>query len=233
MSNSAGTQSSREEEIAFLAMEDVLGVEIHLADAGAGDKQPDGAWEYSNGCRGIVEITSPPATELMREWAAAKRDGRPQSESGTTDTRFGELAEVCTEMLAADWAQDNIEKLMTQPADERHLFLFARSYDVGHYFYRLTDSYEDAPPEQIEDLMLPDGISDVWFRGRASRVRGQTLGPWNLWLARFQAGVGWHRYVVSIEEQHLPSPNPGLADDIKVPAGWRRPKGRRNPFAGA
>ena len=109
-------------------------------------------------------------------------------------------------MLARISAQDNIEKLMTQPADERHLFLFARSHDVGRYFYRLTDSYGDAPLEQVEDLMLPDGITDVWFRGRARRDRGRLLGSWEFWLARFQAGVGWRRYVVSIEEQHLPSP---------------------------
>jgi hypothetical protein len=44
-------------------MEQVLSVEITLADAGAGNKQPDGAWVYPDGQgrRGIVEITSPPA----------------------------------------------------------------------------------------------------------------------------------------------------------------------------
>lgn len=34
MGNAAGAKASREEEIAFLAMEEVLGVEIELADAG-------------------------------------------------------------------------------------------------------------------------------------------------------------------------------------------------------
>lgn len=209
-------------------MEDVLRVEIYLADAGGGNKQPDGAWTYPGGRRGIVEITSPPATNLLKEHAAAKREGRPQSESGSVDTRFGELAEVCAEMLAEDWAKENIEKLIAQPADERHLFLFARGHDVGHYFYRLTDSYENAPPEHVDDLVLPAGVSDVWFRGRARRDRAQPLGPWELWLARFEAGVGWHRYIVRIEEQHLPSPNAGIADDV-APAGWRQPKDRSVP----
>lgn len=162
----------------------------------------------------------------MSEWAAAKREGRAQSEGGSVPTRIGELAQVCTEMLAEDWAKENFEKLLAQRAHERHLFLFARGHDVGHYFYRLSDSYDDgAASEHVEDLVVPDGISDVWFRGRARRDPSEPLGPTEVWLARFQAGSGWHRYVVNVEEQLLPSPNAGIADD-RVPEGWRRPKNR-------
>lgn len=227
MSNEAGAKASREEEIAFLAMEQVLGVEIKLADSGAGDKKPDGSWVYPGQERqGIVEITSPPATSLMSEWARAKKAGQPQTEGGSIPLRLNELAQVCTEMLAEDWASENFDKLLAQPADERHLFLFARGHkEGGHYFYRLSDSYDDGTAEHVDDLVLPQGISDVWFRGRARRARSQPLGPTELWLARFQAGSGWHRYVVRIEEQHLPSPNPGIADD-RVPEGWRLPKDR-------
>ena len=67
----------------------------------------------------------------MKEWAAAKREGRPQSESGSVPTRFGELAQVCTEMLATDWSRANFDKLVAQPADERHLFLFGRGHDCA------------------------------------------------------------------------------------------------------
>lgn len=225
VSNAAGAKASREEEIAFLAMEQVLSVEIVLADAAGGNKQPDGAWKLLDGRRGIVEITSPPAADLMREWAAAKRERRPQTESGSVAARLGELAQVCTELLAADWAQENLEKLLAQPADERHLFLFARSHSEGGYFYRLSDTYDDNPGEPVDDLVLPDGITDVWFRGRARRDPENRQGSTEVWLARFQAGVGWHRYVVNVEEQHLPSPNPGIADDV-VPDGWRQPKNR-------
>ena len=229
MSNAAGAQAKREEEIAFLAMEQVLGNEIELADAGAGNKKPDGSWAYSSddgqARRGIVEVTSPPATDLMRTWAVAKREGQPQSESGSIPTRFGELAQVCTELLAENWAKDNLDKLLAEAADERHLFLFARGHDAGHYFYRLSDSYDDGTVEPVDDLVLPEGISDVWFRGRSQRDGDQPLGATKLWLARFQASSGWHRYVVSIEEQHLPSPNPSIAND-SVPEGWRRPKDR-------
>lgn len=233
MSNAAGAQANREEEIAFLAMEEVLGVDIRLADAGAGNKMPDGTWLYPDGRgrRGIVEITSPPAAVLMKEWAAAKREGRPQSESGAVPRRSGELAHVCTEMLATDWARENLDKLVAQPADERHLFLFGRSHDVEHYFYRLSDTYDDAPAEHVEDLELPEGISDVWFRGRARRDPEDRQGSTKVWLARFQAGVGWHRYVVNIEEQHLPSPNAGIVDD-PVTSGWREPKDRSVTPAG-
>jgi hypothetical protein len=227
MSNEAGTKASREEEIAFLAMEQVLGVDIKLADSGAGDRMPDGSWSYpGHGRKGIVEITSPPAKRLMKRWARAKQDGQPQTEGGSIPLRLNELAQVCTEMLAEDWATENLDKLLAHPADERHLFLFARGHmDGGHYFYRLSDSYDDGAVEYVEDLVLPQGISDVWFRGRARRERHQPLGTTELWLARFQAAAGWHRYVVRIEEQHLPAPNPGVADD-PVPEGWRLPKDR-------
>jgi len=226
VSNVIGKKPSREEEIAFLAMEQVLGVEIKLADAGAGDKKPDGAWVYRDGRRGIVEITSPPAERLMSEWALAKKEGRRQTESGSIPLRWNELAQVCSEQLAEDWALQNIEKLLAESADERHLFLFARSYKDANYFYRLSDSYDDGAVEHVDDLVLPQGISDVWFSGQARRDPDQPLGAMELWLARFQQGVGWHRYVVQIEEQHLPSPNPGIADD-PVPGDWRRPKDRR------
>jgi hypothetical protein len=144
MSNVPGAKASREEEIAFLALEQVLEVEIKLADAGAGDKKPDGSWVYPDGQerQGIVEITSPPATSLMGEWARAKKAGQPQTEGGSIPLRLNELAQVCSEMLAEDWARENFDKLLAQSADERHLFLFARGHkEGGHYFYRLSDSY--------------------------------------------------------------------------------------------
>lgn len=224
MSNAAGAKATREEEIAFLIMEAILGVDIHLADAGAGNKKPDGAWmsaeEHER--RGIVEITSPPDQELLRKWAHAKRDGRPQSEGGSISLRLNELDQVCTELLAEDWAQDNIAKLLAEPADERHLFLHGRSYRVQSYFYRLSDEYRDGKTEPLGDIVLPEGLSSVWFRGRALRVE-----PWatRVWVARFQTGSGWHRYTVDFDERQLPSPNPGIADD-KVPAEFRSPKDR-------
>ena len=226
MSNGASAKARREEEIAFLAMEQVLGVDIRLADADGGDKKPDGSWVSDDGrIRCNVEITSPPASPLMAEWARAKKEGRPQTESGSIPLRLNELADVCAELLATDWALENIEKLQAQQADERHLFLFGRGHDVQHYFYRLSDSHEDGSMEPVEDLLLPVGISDVWFRGQARRESGQLLGPTRVWLARYQAGAGWQRYVVEIEEQDLPSPAASIADD-PVPAEMRHPKDR-------
>lgn len=225
MSNKAGVKARREEEIAFLAMESVLGVDIRLADSGGGDKMPDGEWVSDGGqTRGIVEITSPPATHLLAEWARAKKEGRPQTESGSIPVRLCELAEVCTELLGQDWALENIEKLQATQADERHLFLFGRSYNVQNYFYRLSDSYDDGSMEPVKDLALPTGISDVWFRGRA-RPKSHPVGTVEVWLARYQAGAGWQRYVVEIEEQDLPSPAAGIAND-RLPAEMRHPKDR-------
>lgn len=224
MSNAAGAKASREEEIAFLIMESVLGVDIRLADAGAGDKKPDGAWADTdqNGRRGIVEVTSPPDKKLLKKWAQAKRDGEPQSESGSIPLRYNELDQFCMELLAADWAQENISKLANEPADERHLFLFGRSHRVQSYFYRLSDEFTDGKTEAVGDLILQENLTSVWFRGRA--MRNQPFDT-RVWVARFQAGSGWHRYVVEMDERRLPSPNAGIADDT-VPAGLRCPKNR-------
>lgn len=191
-------------------MEQVLDVGIWLADAGAGNRKPDGAWTYPDGRQGIAEVTSPPADELMKRWAQAKRDGTPQSESGSIPLHWNELDQVCTEMLESDWAQSNIDKLRAEPADERHLFLFGRSHDHAGYFYRLSDGFEDGRREDVADLVLPAGVTDVWFRGRASRE--ERFGT-KVWVARFRAGSGWQRYVVNIDERELPSPNSSIADD--------------------
>ncbi|WP_344514074.1 hypothetical protein [Dactylosporangium maewongense] len=231
MSNAAGAKATREEEIAFRAMEQVLGIDIKLADAGAGNNMPDGAWVYPDGQerRGIVEVTSPPAAHLMRRWARARKAGLPLTESGSIPLRLNELAQVCDEILAADWARDNIDKLLAQPADERHLFLFGRRHAEEHYFFRLSDLDDDGKPEPVDDLVLPQGISDVWFRGRARLDRDQPpdqLGDTiELRLARFHAESGWHRHVVQIEDRHLPAPNRHITAD-RVPAGWRQPKDR-------
>lgn len=161
MSNAVGARARREEEIAFLMMEQVLGVDIRLMDAGAGNRQPDGCWIRPDGCVGVVEVTSPPDKKLMAEWAHAKRLGAPQSESGSVPLRLGELGQVCAELLAESWARENIDKLLARPADERHFFLFARSQRVGNYFYRLSDLFDGGESEEIDDIVLPTGITDV------------------------------------------------------------------------
>lgn len=67
--------------------------------------------------------------------------------------------------------------------DERHLLLFARQHWNGSYFYRLSDSYEGGIGENVDDLVLPQFISDLWFRGRASRDVSDPLGITQLRLA--------------------------------------------------
>ena len=223
MSNGPGTTTSREEEIAFLVVEAVLGVEIRLADANGGNNTPDGIWEYQGPVakRGVIEVTSPPDTSLMGTWARARRAGAPQSESGSVPVRWNELGEFCTLMLREPWACENVEKLTAYPADERHLFLFGRSNRVGDYFNRLSDTYDGDITEQVDDLVLPEGVTDVWFRGRARRSR-ESHGE-EIRVARFQRSVGWQRHSVLIDEQALPSPS--LSDDTAA-SGSRRPKRR-------
>ncbi|WP_228551291.1 hypothetical protein [Mumia zhuanghuii] len=106
MGNPAGTKASREEEMAFLAIEQVLSIEITMLDAGGSNKVPDGSWTSAGGAGrlGIVEVASSPAIALMKDCAAAKREGKPQFEDASVPARLGELAEVRTELLAEDWA---------------------------------------------------------------------------------------------------------------------------------
>lgn len=224
MSTSAGTGASREAEITFLAMEQVLGVDIWLADAGTGDSMPDGSWSSPDG-QGIVEVTTRPATRQMAVWARAKRAGEPLSENGSVPARLNELADFCMELLETDWAMQNIMKLRAQPAEQRHLFLSARTEDIGDYFNRLSDEYDDGPMESIGEIALPSCTSDVWFQGQAQRCIDNPHRKMSIWIARYQKDTGWQRHVVDIDELALPSPNPGLVDD-RVPAGQREPKHR-------
>lgn len=224
MSNNAETTTSREEEVAFLAMEQALGINIELADAGGGNSMPDGTWSAADG-RGIVEVTSPPAARQPAKRASSRRANEPLSESGVISARTNELAAHLMEELEQDWATENIKKLQAQSVEQRHLYLFARTEIQGSYFYRLSDEYKNGPVEQIANLDLPCGITDVWFQGRAQRDRSDPSGKLELRIARYQSGTGWQRHVVVIDELALPSPNPGLADD-PIPPGQRKPKHR-------
>ncbi|QWW19540.1 hypothetical protein I6B53_10770 [Schaalia sp. 19OD2882] len=225
MSNDRNKRPSRGEEIAFLAMEHVLGVEIKLADAGAGDKMPDGVWVYPDDGdkRAIVEITSPPDTEYMKSCAEAKRTGEHHIESGSITLCPGGLAQALTEILSKDWATENFDKLLAQPADERHLFLSGLSYRNQFYFHLLSEKCDDGI-EQVGDLVLPEGISDVWFAGYSTRHHLQR-DTFDLYFTRFQVSSGWHCHKVLIREQHLPSPEPSMADDW-FPKHLRQPKDR-------
>lgn len=77
MSNQANAQPRREEEIAFISMEQAMGVRICLADIGGGQRKPDGEWVTPDGSRAIVEVTGPDERELIGSWATSKREGRP------------------------------------------------------------------------------------------------------------------------------------------------------------
>lgn len=226
MSNSSLANATREEEIAFLVMERILGVNIELADAGAGAKMPDGRWKPipSEDQHCVVEVTSPPASQLMRERAQAKMAGSSHVETGSYAPRLNEISQVCAEMLATEWATENFDKLLAQPARERHLFLFARRHSDESYFRRLSGGREGTPDEDLQPIHLPHGISDVWFRGQATRVGG-IQGRWLVKVARYQAASGWHSYTVTLQEQELPAPAGGIADDQVEPC-WRRPKDR-------
>lgn len=223
MSNTADARARREEEIAFLIMEDVLGVDIRLADAGGGNSKPDGEWVIPGSKRrGIIEVTAPDERKLLKKWAQQRRDGQYQEESGSMPTRFNQLTEVCNEILSEAWVLPNFKKLKATPADERHLFLFAHGERYGHYFYRLSDTYADEESEPVGELDLPEEIDCVWFRGRANR---ESPDECVVRVARFLRGSGWQRHAVTIQELDLPSPTPSIAGKDRW-ATLRHPKDR-------
>lgn len=120
-------------------------------------------------------------------------------------------------------------KLLASPADERHLFSAYTRRAGGVILHRLSDACGDRQFEPADDLVLPAGLSDVWFRGRAKLTDDPGVAA--LRLARFQVCTGWHRYVVQIRELDLPSPPKSLRDD-PILAGLRRPM-NRNEMSGA
>ncbi|WP_169165211.1 hypothetical protein [Cellulomonas taurus] len=221
MNNPMGKQADRSEEIAFLILEDVLGIRIFLADSNQVDGNVDGRWTH-DGRSGVVEITGPPAEEQMRAFATAERKGEQSLETGSVERHHNRLAEYLSLQLAEPWAAANVAKLNAVDADERHLFLVARTVYDHEYYARLSDTYENGPVERINALALPEGISDVWFEGRAAR--GFTkLDPMTVRVARYNRLAGWSTRDVTLEEQQLPAPK--IVADTAA-AGWRRPRNR-------
>lgn len=223
MSNPARTHARRDEEIAFLIVERVLGVDISLADAGAGNSAVDGAWIYVNGRRAVIEVTSPPDAEHMRDAARAQHAGELFVESGVVRLGPRKLSARLGELLRQEWAFENMRKLAAQDADERHLFLFGRSHRTAYPFYLLSDQYVDAPAEPVSDLALPEGASDVWFLGRAFHAPESLDFHAN--VARFNRDTGWSRHSVELEERLLPVP-PGFVGEDVIDAATRRVKAR-------
>lgn len=219
MNNPVGKKTDRSEEIAFLVVEDVMGVQIYLADANGESGTVDGRWER-NGRVGIVEVTGPPAVEEMSAFAEAERDGIRWMESGSGAVHLGTLAEHLSDELKLTWAVKNVRKLNQVEGDERHLYLIGRTILVQEYYARLSDEYETGPMERIGSLALPDGISDVWFAGRGTRG-GSELSPFTQRVARYNRILGWSCHEILLDEQVLPSPKIG-ADP--APEGWRLPQ---------
>lgn len=223
MNNPVGKKADRVEEIAFLIMEDVLGVRISIADANGTSGTVDGRWERGDGV-GVVEVTGPPAETAMRNYANAIRVGERWLECGSSAAHLGVLAEHLSDELKQPWAAANIDKLKRVDARERHLYLIGRTIPDQEYYARLSDTYDLGPMESIAPLVLPDGISDVWFSGRGAS--GATkLDPFTQWVARYNQSTGWSKCAVTIDEQLLPAPT--LGPDL-APAGWRLPQRDRN-----
>ncbi|QUB99632.1 hypothetical protein [Cellulosimicrobium cellulans] len=217
MNNYTGKKADRSEEIAFLVTEAVLGVRIELADANGTNGSVDGRWRQGDHV-GIIEVTGPPAEVEMRDYAIASRRGEPYMEVGSGDAHLGTLAEYLSAQLEEPWAVANIDKLRRTEADERHLYLIGRTFQVQEYYARLSDTYTGGPIENINRLAIPDEITAIWYPGRATR--GATRdSPTIQWIARFDRSAGWSTHKVEIDERSLPAPPFGKD---RAPAGWRK-----------
>lgn len=151
----------------------------------------------------------------MNDYATAVRKGVRWMESGSGASHLGRLAEYLSDELRQPWAATNIDKLNRIDAQERHLFLIGRTVLIRGYYARLSDTYQAGPIERIAGLVLPEGISDIWFSGRGAR--GATnLHPSTQWVARYNRLAGWSRHAVTIDEQLLPEPAIGRAPTHKT-----------------
>lgn len=219
MSNGPNTSARREEELAFRILETVLQVDIKLADARNENAMPDGQWS-DDSASSIVEVTSPPATKVMRDFATATKKGTIPFESGVVDAHINTLGDYLEELVAKTLSSD-VQKLATVEADERHLFLLPRTSPDAEYFARLSDTYSHGH-EPVRLLSLPSPLTDVWFQGRA--IRGnERLSDFSVRVARFNITHGWTRHDVQITERDLPSPSIG---EDSAPHDWRSPKSR-------
>lgn len=227
MNNPVGKKADRSEEIAFLVMEGVLGVQILLADADGKCGSVDGRWEREDRV-GVVEVTGPPAEEEMRNFAIAEHIGTQWMESGSANAYLGTLHKHLSDELAEPWAVANLDKLRRVDAHERHLYLIGRTVPVQEYYARLSDAYESGPMEEIGPLVLPEGITDVWFAGRGARGASK-LEPVTQWVARYSRIAGWSTHSVTIDERRLPAPRIGRDP---APGGWRLPQRDRTAASG-
>lgn len=210
MSNKVGTQASREEEIAFLCLEKILGVEIFLADSGSGNAQPDGCWKLSDApdSWAYVEITSPECSKKMRELNEQWKKVRAGESTRVTDDGVIEFtglsaAEQISAMLREQWAEGNIKKLKAKEAEECHLYLIGRTIAQD-----LT--FEDFRSLMYEStrIELPDGITDLWLEGLCVSAEKSERGVESfivriLHLNRYD---GCSAHEVLIREEQLPAP---------------------------
>ncbi|WP_326503714.1 hypothetical protein [Rothia nasimurium] len=209
MSNKTGTQTRREEEIAFLAIENILDVDIYLADSGGGNSRPDGEWrDPANDFLNILEVTSPDETELMRNMFIAARDGKNHIESGFLGSDWGMLHENINEMLSEGWVVKNVEKLRMAKADRRHLYLYGRGMKYRDWFNRLCRWEPDFQDEPLLPVDIPKGIDRIWFQaGSAQKEPGAEFTTWVAW---YDPDSGWGYKSIVIDERFLPSPRPNL-----------------------
>lgn len=210
MSNKTGAQASREEEIAFLCLEKILGVEIFLADSGSGNAQPDGCWKLSDApdSWAYVEITSPDCTEVMRNLSIQRKDPTTREfgvvmEEGVFEYGNRSLAQCLSGMLKEEWALPNVKKLKSKQAQERHLYLIGRTIGQDLLFEDFRSLMSES--RRIE---LPDGITDLWLEGLCFSAEKSERGveSFIVRFLRLNRYGGCSAHEVLIREEQLPAP---------------------------
>lgn len=193
MSNAKGKLPRQDEAIAILVLEQVLGVRIEYADAGAGSSSVDGIWRYEDGRRGAVEVTSAEcADEMARRFRAQKSGGR-ECLSGGHDLL--DLSGQISTILQEEWVSPNLEKLASASAHENHLYLWGRSQRDDFLFVAVADLL---PSTAVE---LPGCLTDLWLDAGVFRDEGTNR---KVRIAHFNARHGWRQFFASYDEASLP-----------------------------
>lgn len=170
---------------------------VEPADAGTGDAAIDGRWTYKDARTAVVEVTSPPATETIRDVKTARQQQKPYFYK-YTDRGQGVLpTHELEELLAGEWVVPNVQKLTNTGADETHLFLFGRSGDDDKLFNQLADHLPSG------HIKVPTGITDVWFLCRAFK---DTKEAFLAQVRRYNASEEWSSEDASLAGHTLPPP---------------------------
>ncbi len=205
VNNPPSKELSRNEATAFAIVGQLLGVKVQAADSNSCDSMPDGKWDHE-GRTGVIEVTAPPDSEHMKDWATANKNGKIYVECKWPAPLMDPLQHQLQAILDDSEIQKNFTKLLNRNVDERHLYLHAYSYPYHQLFCRLVESKGTLGSAQPVSIDIPSGITAVWLQGTAVPDPAHP-DKVTIEVASFSNGQ-WDTHSVVVDNTKLPGPPP-------------------------